>query len=108
MATSAGLLLGLSPVGAGIAFAAWLILFLAARYVSVASIGAAFTLAVAVWPLHLRTHGVWFPDVLTVLAAVAIWKHRPNIARLRAGTESRFSFCKQGQPQGVAPTGNPS
>lgn len=108
VATSAGLLLGLSPAGMGIAFAAWLILFLATRYVSVASIGAALTLAAAVWPLHLRTHGVWFPAVLTFLAAVAIWKHRPNIVRLRAGTESRFSFGKKGQPQGAAPTGNPS
>ena len=108
VATSAGLLLGLSPAGVGIAFAAWLILFLATRYVSVASIGAALTLASAVWPLHLGTHGVWFPAVLTFLAAVAIWKHRTNIARLRAGTESRFSFCKKGQPQGAAPTGNPS
>ncbi|MDD4020024.1 MAG: glycerol-3-phosphate 1-O-acyltransferase PlsY [Kiritimatiellae bacterium] len=107
VATSAGLLLGLSPAGVGIAFAAWLVLFLTTRYVSVASIGAALTLAAVVWPLHLRTHGVWFPTVLTFLAAVAIWKHRTNIARLRAGTESRFSFGKKGRPQGDALTGRP-
>jgi len=95
IATSAGLLLGLSPAGVGIAFAAWLLLFLSTRYVSVASIGAAVTLAVVVWwPLNLRAHGVWFPAVLTCLACLAIWKHRSNIARLRAGTESRFSFGK--------------
>ncbi len=95
VATSAGLLLGLSPAGVGIAFAAWLVLFLATRYVSVASIGAAAVLAVAVWPLHLKAQGLWFPAVLTLLALLAIWKHRSNIARLRAGTESRIQFGKR-------------
>ena len=97
VATSAGLLLGLSPAGVGLAFAAWLALFLTTRYVSVASIGAAATLAAVVWwPLQLYAdHGLWFPCVLTLLAFLAIWKHRSNIARLRAGTESRFSFGKK-------------
>jgi len=95
VATSAGLLLGLSPAGVGIAFAAWLATFLATRYVSVASITAAAVLGMAVWPLHLKSHGAWFPAVLTLLALVAIWKHRSNIARLRAGTESRFNFGKK-------------
>jgi glycerol-3-phosphate acyltransferase PlsY len=92
IATSAGMLLGLSPLGVGIALFVWIVTFVTTRYVSVASIGAAVTLAVAVWPLHLYTQGAWFPAVLTLLALVAIWKHRTNIARLRAGTESRFTF----------------
>jgi glycerol-3-phosphate acyltransferase PlsY len=104
VATSAGLLLGLSPAGVGIAFGVWLASFLASRYVSLASITAAAALAVAVWPLHLRQQGAWFPSVLTLLAGIAIWKHRANIARLRAGTESRFDFKKKGQTQGPAPT----
>lgn len=97
VATSAGLLLGLAPAGVGIAFAVWLALFLTTRYVSVASIGAALSLAAAVWwplALHAR-HGVWFAGVLTLLALLAVWKHRSNIARLCAGTESRFTFGKK-------------
>ena len=94
IATSAGLLLGLSPAGVGIAFAVWLGAFLFTRYVSVASIAAAAALGLASWPLHLHDRGAWFPGVLTLLAAIAVWKHRSNIARLRAGTESRFSFGK--------------
>lgn len=97
VATSAGLLLGLAPAGVGIAFAVWLALFLTTRYVSVASIGAALSLAAVVWwplALHAR-HGVWFAGVLTLLALLAVWKHRSNIARLRAGTESRFTFGKK-------------
>lgn len=103
IATSAGLLIGLSPAGVGIAFAAWLATFLTTRYVSVASIAAAAVLAVAVWPLHLKTQGAWYPAVLTLLAGVAIWKHRANLARLRAGTESRFHFGKKGPTHRSAP-----
>ncbi len=97
VATSAGLLLGLAPAGVGIAFAVWLALFLSTRYVSVASIGSALSLAAAVWwPLALHTrHGVWFAGVLTLLALLAVWKHRSNIGRLCAGTESRFTFGKK-------------
>jgi glycerol-3-phosphate acyltransferase PlsY len=39
--------------------------------------------------------GAWFPAVLSGLAALVVWKHRANIARLRAGTESRFTFKKK-------------
>lgn len=95
IATSAGMLMGLSPLGVSIALTVWFLIFVTTRYVSVASICAALTMAVLVWPLHLKTHGVWFPTVLTLLAALAIWKHRSNIARLRAGTESRIEFGKK-------------
>jgi glycerol-3-phosphate acyltransferase PlsY len=96
VATSAGLLIGLSPAGVGIAFAVWLATFLTTRYVSVASITAAAVLGVVVWPLHRGDVGAWFPAVLTALAALTIWKHRTNIARLRAGAEARFTFKKKG------------
>ena len=96
IATSAGMLIGLSPVCVGIAFLGWLITFITTRYVSVASITACVVLAVAVWPFHMNQSGIWFPVVLTALATLGIWKHRANIVRLRAGTESRFDFKKKG------------
>ena len=96
IATSAGMLIGLSPWSMLIALGIWIVVFVTSRYVSVASIAAAFTLGIVVWPLHLKAYGIWFPAVLTVLALLAIWKHRSNIARLRAGTESRFEFRKKG------------
>jgi len=109
IATSAGLLLGLTPAGVGMAFGVWLLLFVTSRYVSVASVGAAATLAVVVWwPLRLWSEGVWFPAVLTALAGMAILKHRSNIARLRAGTESRFSFGKKKPSQGDGGAGKRS
>jgi glycerol-3-phosphate acyltransferase PlsY len=103
IATSAGLLLGLSPAGVGIAFAVWLAAFLTTRTVSVASLAAAAVLGIAVWPLHLQAQGAWYPAVLTLLAGVAIWKHRSNIARLRAGTEPRFDFKKKAPTHRPAP-----
>ncbi len=94
IATSAGMLIGLSPVCVGIAFLGWLVTFLTTRYVSVASITACVVLAAVVWPFHMNREGIWFPLVLTLLAALGIWKHRANIGRLIAGTESRFDFRK--------------
>ncbi len=95
IATSAGMLIGLSPASVGIAFLGWLIAFLTTRYVSVASIIGCIVLAIVVWPFHMNQEGIWFPVVLTALAALGVWKHRANIARLRAGTESRFDFKKK-------------
>lgn len=94
IATSAGLLLGLAPAACGWAVLAWGIIFVTSRYVSVASIAAAATLGLLAWPLYFHAQGAWFPIMLNVLAALAIWRHRANIRRLREGTESRFKFRK--------------
>lgn len=96
IATSAGLLLGLAPAACGVALLAWIVTFLASRYVSVASIAAAAALGIAAWfPFFRGDSGWWFPIMLDVLAALAIGRHRSNIRRLREGTESRFSFKRR-------------
>jgi glycerol-3-phosphate acyltransferase PlsY len=93
IATSAGLLLGLAPAACGVALLAWIVTFLATRYVSVASIAAAAALGIAAWfPFCRGDSGWWFPVMLDVLAALAIGRHRGNIRRLREGTESRFQL----------------
>ena len=96
VATSAGLLLGLAPAGCGIALAVWAMVFVITRYVSVASIAAALALGAVAWlPFCRQGADWWFPVMLDVLAALAIWRHRVNIRRLREGTESRFKFRKK-------------
>lgn len=98
IASSAGMLLALTPVGVAIALGTWLAVFLSSRYVSLASIAAAVALGIAVWPLYFHTdtaYGIGFPAVLTALALIAIAKHHANIGRLLAGTESRFNFGKR-------------
>ena len=76
---------------------ATLIVFLAmaiwTRHISLGSIVAAITFPLAVW---LISH----PPLSVVLAAILsavliVYRHRENIARLRAGTESVFSFASR-------------
>lgn len=95
IATSAGVLLGVAPASVGVGFAAWLLLFLTSRYVAVASIGAAIAVPVSAWLLYLADRGMTLPIVLTLLGAIAVWRHRSNIQRLAAGTEHRFAFGKK-------------
>lgn len=95
ISTSAGMLLGLTPIAVGIAFVVWLIALLTLHFMSVASISAALVLAIAAWPLYFATQGWVLPSVLTLLACLAIWRHRSNIKRLISGTETRFTFGKK-------------
>ena len=88
IATSGGAYLALAPVAVGVAVAAFLLAVLLTRYVSLGSIAAAIALATAVW--CLPEHSLFLGTVTTALGAMAIYKHRSNIKRLMAGTESRI------------------
>lgn len=92
VATGAGILIGLMPLTAALGLTLWGIVFYATRYVSLASIAAALSLPVIVWTIQRRFDALfWFT---VVISAVAIWRHRANIRRLLAGTESRFEKKK--------------
>ena len=86
VATFLGALAGVSWIG-GFAFAAiWLIMARLFRYSSLSAL-----VASAAVPLVLLALGrPWPALVFAGLAAVLWWKHRANIDRLRAGTESRI------------------
>ncbi|MGZ4359201.1 MAG: glycerol-3-phosphate 1-O-acyltransferase PlsY [Gaiellaceae bacterium] len=92
VATAGGAILGLAPIVAVIGIAAWLIVFLLFRYVSVASLTAALGLpAVAAglsqpWPVIGLLIGTAFG--VTIL-------HRSNIRRLASGTEHRFELRRR-------------
>jgi glycerol-3-phosphate acyltransferase PlsY len=92
IATSAGVLLALTPPGFGIALSTFLVVLAISRYVSLSSICAAAVLPFAVW----LTGGTKKLIVLTAfVGAMAIYKHRANIARLMAGTELRIGQKKR-------------
>lgn len=95
IATSAGVLLALTPPGFAIALAVFLLALALSKYVSVASISAAAALPFAVW---LTGGSRRMIGLTTFLGAMAIYKHRSNIARLRAGTEMRIDK-KEGKPR---------
>jgi acyl phosphate:glycerol-3-phosphate acyltransferase len=100
VATSAGVLVGLVPVPLLIIFAVWIIVFALSRYVSLASVSAAFTLPFAALVCgESRTIIL----VTAALAALAIYKHKANIKRLLNGTENRIGG-KKPVPDGAAKT----
>jgi len=92
IATTAGVYLAVAPLAAGIAVISWIIFFVLTRYVSVASLVAAVVLPTAVWLTH---PSIPLGIATTAVGALAIWKHKANIARLRAGTENRIDFSKK-------------
>ena len=113
VATSSGVILGLFPyftVPGAVALLAWLAVFKGSRYVSLASIIAAIAFPLAYvgigvvlgWPIL----GEQLPLLAfaVLVAAMIVYKHRSNIARLRAGTESRFESKSSPAPtNGDAP-----
>ena len=86
VATLLGVLIAIFPVGAAIYAAVWLLLFLTTRISSVAGMAAALSAPVSEFLLGTREY---FP-LLLGFAALVLWKHRVNLARLKAGTEPKF------------------
>lgn len=92
IATSGGVLLALVPAGFAVALAAFLIVLALSRYVSLSSICAAIVLPIGVW----LAGGSRRMIILAVfIGAMAVYKHRANIRRLLAGTESRIGQKKK-------------
>ena len=92
VSTALGLLIGVAPAAAGIGFALWVVCFLLSRYVSFSSCLAAIAVGASVWTPLYADRPVWFAILMTILAALAILKHRTNLVRLAKGTENRFAF----------------
>jgi glycerol-3-phosphate acyltransferase PlsY len=92
VATFGGALFGVAPFVALIGAGIWLVVFFSLRYASVASITAALTLPVAAAALGEPWPVVAFAGIAAVGIVLV---HRPNIARLRAGTESRATIRKR-------------
>ena len=88
VATAAGVFAYLAPFALLCAGVVFLILFLITRYVSLSSLAAAATIPVILWPNGL-TSAIFTCAV--VVAALVIFAHRANIARLLKGTEPKFS-----------------
>ena len=92
IATSAGVLTALVPWALLIILGVWIVLFVLTRYVSLGSIAAAAVLPFATW---FTEQSIWLTVVTSAMSAIAIYKHKGNIQRLLAGTESRINFRKE-------------
>jgi len=94
-ATGLGLLLAISLPAAVVAFGTWLVVLGLWGYVSLASIVAAATYpAWYIGATYLNGNSVrdewWIWGFTTLLCVLMIVRHRGNLARIRAGTESRI------------------
>jgi acyl phosphate:glycerol-3-phosphate acyltransferase len=99
VATSAGVVLGLFPyytIPAIVGLLTFVLVFLIWRYVSLGSM-----IAAGMFPVYYLIIGLWrrwdvfgaqLPLLLVaiLMALLIIYKHRTNIARLRAGTENKI------------------
>jgi acyl phosphate:glycerol-3-phosphate acyltransferase len=93
VATAAGVLFGLDPWMGLAALAAWIVMAVLFRYASLASISAALCAPFFAWfanPHHVLP--------VALIAALLVWRHRGNIARLWAGTEAKLGARKASPP----------
>jgi glycerol-3-phosphate acyltransferase PlsY len=89
VATALGAILALSPLTAACFVAVWLAVLAAAGFASLCSMTAAIVSA----PLIYLFSGFPAYGIFGAAAALLIvWKHRENIERLRAGTESKLKL----------------
>jgi glycerol-3-phosphate acyltransferase PlsY len=108
MAVAAGVLIGMMPVTAAGCLLLWAVVFLATRYVSLASIAAAVALPVFTM-LRLVTGSLqgWpYFYFATAACILAVWRHRSNIVRLANGTENRFVKKPKEAPAAEPPSEN--
>jgi glycerol-3-phosphate acyltransferase PlsY len=97
VATALGIMFGLSPWLGLATIATWLVVALIFRYSSLAALVAA---VFAPFYYAFGSGVAWTarPLVILALAVIALtlfWRHRTNISRLRAGTESRIGSSKK-------------
>jgi glycerol-3-phosphate acyltransferase PlsY len=89
VATGVGSLLAIAPPATAVMIAVFALVAFSSRLVSLASMVAA-----AAAPFILWLFDAPWPFIVLgcILAVLVLWRHRANIARLKAGTEPRFSL----------------
>jgi glycerol-3-phosphate acyltransferase PlsY len=87
VAVAAGVFVVLTPIATGLAFALFLAVVWATRYISLGSIAATLALPPAAW---MTGEPAAVVSVAAGTGALILFRHRGNIQRLRAGTERRM------------------
>lgn len=103
VATAAGGFAVLFPLGMAIALGVFGVTLGVSRYVSLASMLAAAALPFAAFSFKQPSPVI---SISAVAAAFVIYRHRANLARIRAGTESKIGR-KVAASASVAPTATP-
>jgi len=87
VATALGVFLGLAPMATLIIILVFAVVVMISRTVSLSSMAAAVAAPVTFWILSYSWISI---GVSAFIALMILLRHRDNIQRLRAGTESRF------------------
>lgn len=86
VATYIGTLLGVAPLMVLVFAGVWLAVAFVSRYSSLSALVATLVIPVALWILGTPEAAL----VTAVMTASSYWRHKANIERLIAGTESRI------------------
>lgn len=89
VATGGGVVLALMPKVVLVAFMIWLLVVFLSGYISLGSIIGA--LSVPIIALFFGVHLIYYVFILPV-PLIILYRHLPNIRRLRNGTEPRIRF----------------
>jgi glycerol-3-phosphate acyltransferase PlsY len=89
VATSLGAFALLAPKSIVCMVGLFLLIVAATRYVSLGSVVAAAAFPVLAWVLHESLEPVQL-FLIALASLLVVWKHRQNLGRLIAGTESRL------------------
>lgn len=91
VATALGIMLAISPLMGLAALLTWILVFAVSRYSSLGAIVAALLAPLYAWLLLPYKDYVM---TVAVMSVFLIWRHRTNIQKLIAGTESGFGKKK--------------
>jgi acyl phosphate:glycerol-3-phosphate acyltransferase len=93
VATSLGAFIPICGKAVIVAVVLWVVVVFFWRYVSLGSIASAAAMPILVYLLYAPGHAP--PTILSfgtmLIAVLVIWKHRENVERILAGTESRIT-----------------
>jgi acyl phosphate:glycerol-3-phosphate acyltransferase len=88
VATAAGAMIALSPIGMAIAMGVWIVVFLFSHIVSVSSVIAAVCFPLIILFMPDSSHTITFGAAL--IALIILYTHRENLQRLKCGEEKKM------------------
>ena len=86
VATYIGMLLGVAPLMVLVFAVVWLTIAFVTRYSSLSALVATLVIPVALWIFGVEEAAI----VTAVMTVITYWRHKQNIERLIAGTESKI------------------
>lgn len=93
IATSLGVIIGLTAKSLLMVLVVWIITFVAAGFVSLASVLAAIAYPIAV---YLKYSGDYYKLIFAIsIAFLAIYRHKSNLKRLFQGKENRILYNRK-------------